>query len=234
MPRVFVLIVILAGCGTGGTLASSVKDPYNAESDGAEAVSTGPKYQYVGTYEHFATPIGGSVSVLMVDGKKIKIASIDETDYVNIAVNNGIPEMRISGTYGIDGYLKKSSTASGEVFIVRQIEHLSGGQDASKALEYSALPDFFTVDGDLRGPLTLSELQVRFPDSLVRYFNNEDRECFYRQVEVRAADMGDPVTMAPVERILLANSREQWEAMTYADKRLQLARYVTSMALSTC
>ncbi|MGB5490919.1 MAG: hypothetical protein WBM76_08865 [Woeseiaceae bacterium] len=232
--RVFVLIVILAGCGTSGTLSGTVEDTDNPESEGAEAASTAPKYQYVGTYEHFATPIGGSVSVLMSDGKKIKIASIDETNYVNIAVNNGIPEMRISGTYGINGELKKSSTASGEVFIVREIEHLSGGQDASKARKYSALPDFFTVDGDLRGPLTLSELQVSFPDSLARYFNNEDRECFYRQVELRAADMGDPVTMAPIKRVLLASSREQWGAMTYADKRLQLARYVTSMALSAC
>jgi hypothetical protein len=232
--RVFVLTAILAGCGAGGPLLGTVQDVDNPESDGAEAGGTSPKYDYVGTYEHFATPIGSSVSVLMADGQKIKIAPKDDTRYVNIAMNQGVHEMRVSGTYGINGEFKKTSTASGEVFIVSKIEHLGGGQDGSKARKYSALHDFFTVDGDLRGPLTLSELQVSFPDSLARYFNEEDRNCFYRQVEIRAADMGDPMTMAPTKRALLANSREQWAEMTYADKRLQLARYVTSMALSAC
>ncbi|MEJ2127295.1 MAG: hypothetical protein P8X81_00450 [Woeseiaceae bacterium] len=212
--RVLLLAVILAGCG-------NTADP-------------SAKYQYVGTYEHFATPMGSSVSVLMADGEKIKIVPVDDTSYINIPVTEGIPEMRISGTYGINGEVDTSFSASGGVFLVREIEYLGGGQDPVDTRNYPMLPDFFTVDGNIQGPLTLSELQIQFPDSLARYFNDEDRECFYKQVESRAADLGDPATMAPIRRVLIAKSQQDWEEMTNVDKRLQLARYVTSMALSVC
>ena len=228
-----ILAATLSGCGTTAETAGAGEEAGNTVP-GDGTVGPAAKYQHVGTYEHFATPIGSAVSVLMVDGKKIKLTDTDDTRYVNITVNNGIPEMRLSGTYGINGDLEASSFGNGEIFIVREIEHLGGGQDAPVARNTEALPDFFTVDGDARGPLTLSELQITFPDALARFFNSEERECFYEQVEWRAADLGDPLTMPPIRRVLLTNRQMRWDEMTAAEKRLQLARYVTSMALSAC
>ena len=212
------LTAILAGCSSSPTTTGS-----------AEA-----RYQHVGTYEQIATPIGSSISVLMVDGQKIKITSVDDTRYINISVNSGIPDIRISGTYGINGELSKSPHSERKYFIVREIEHFGGGQEGSAARRYPALPDFFTVDGNARGPVTLAELQISFPDSLARYFNNYDMECFYQQVEIRATELGDPVTMPPIRRVLLINGQMRWNEMSNADKRLQMARYVTSMALHAC
>ena len=232
--RAFVLTVILTGCGMTSKASGEVDGNGEAAIQTTVAPATEARYQHIGTYEQFATPMGSSVSVLMADGEKIKIVSVDDTEYTNITLNNGIPEIRISGTYGINGELKKSPYSPGEVFIVREIEHLGGGQDPANSRKREVLPDFFTVDGNARGPLTLSELQIRFPDSLARYFSSENRDCFYRQVEYRAADLGDPATMPTIRRALITNSQWRWAEMTNADKRLQLARYVTSMALGDC
>ncbi len=232
--RTLVLTVILTGCAVTAKPPGEIDETQEAAAESTGDPGSAAKYRYVGTYEHFATPMGSSVSVLMADGNKIKIVSVDDTDYTNIALNNGIPEMRISGTYGINGEFRKSPHSPGEVFIVREIGHLGGGQDPVSARKRQVLPDFFTVDGDAHGPLTLSELQIDFPDSLARYFDKEARDCFYRQVELRADDLGDPVTMPPIRRVLITNSQWRWAEMTNTDKRLQAARYVTSMALSDC
>ena len=232
--RAFISIAIAAACVASAGMPGAVADSFDLASNGAETAGSAPKYQFVGTYEHFATPMGSSVSVLMVDGRKIKIVSVDDTRYIQIIVDGAIPEMHIAGLYGVSGEFRKSGTASDEVFIVREIEYFGGGEKLDNSRDHQALNDFFTVDGDARGPLTLSELQVRFPDSLARYFSDEDRECFFREVEIRAADLGDPVSMDPIRRVLLVNSQEQWDEMTNAKKRLQLARYVTSMALHAC
>lgn len=232
--RVFFLALLIAGCGT---TPDTVGPAQGAKGPGVKTTkieSAADKYEHVGTYEHFATPMGSSVSVLMVDERKIKITDVDETRYVNIPMNKGMPVMQISGTYGINGEFENSTTTSSEVFIVREIEYLGGGGTVGDAGKRTTLPDFFVVDGSARGPLSLSELQIRFPDSLARYFNEDERECFYRQVEARAADMGDPLTMEPIKRVLLTNSQKRWDQMTDEDKRLQLARYVTSMALHGC
>ncbi len=232
--RTLILPVILTGCGMTSTTPGEIDGTGEPAAGTAAATGTVARYQHIGTYEHFATPMGSSVSVLMADGEKIKIVSVDDTDYTNITLNNGIPEMRLSGTYGINGEFETLPHSPGDVYIVRKIEYLGGGQDPLNSHKREVLPDFFTVDGDARGPLTLSELKIEFPDSLARYFDDEDRDCFYRQVEFRAADMGDPVTMPPIRRVLITNSQWRWAEMTNADKRLQLARYVTSMALSDC
>ena len=232
--RIYILIACIAGTGITGQTPWAADEAFNAGSGRMAPVISGLRQQHVGTYEQFATPMGSSVSVLMADGQKIKIVSVDDTEYVNITVNEAVPEIRIGGTYRIDGELTLTSTASGAVFTVREIEYLGGGQDPLATQQYPALPDFFSVDGDATGPLTLSELRIQFPIALSRYFSDEDRECFDREVEWRAADLGDPLTMDPIRRVLLASSQAQWEAMSNADKRLQLARYVTSMALHAC
>ncbi len=232
--RALILTVILAGCGVTAKTPGTFDDASEPESESAETRHSSAKYQYVGTFELFPTPMGSSITVLMVDGRKIKITNVDGTRYINISVDNGIPEMRIAGTYGINGELRKSNAGSGDIFIVREIEHLGGGQDPVDTRKHRTLPDFFSVDGNARGPLTLSELQIRFPGSLERYFDNEGRECFHQQVEIRAADLGDPQTLPPIRRVLLISGEMRWEEMTDADKRLQLARYVTSMALHAC
>lgn len=170
----------------------------------------------------------------MADGQKIKLATVDDTRYVNIPTSQGRLEMRRSGTYGMNGEFKKPTTGSDEVFIVREIEHLGGGLQFGDSQKHAMLPDFFVVDGNARGPLTLSELQIKFPGSLARFFNDEERECFYRKVESLAAELGDPLTMPPIRRVLLTNSQNRWDEMTDESKRLQLARYVTSMALHGC
>ncbi|MEM7278055.1 MAG: hypothetical protein AAF385_08015 [Pseudomonadota bacterium] len=192
------------------------------------------KYQYVGTYESFSTPMGSSVSVLMSKGKKIKLASVDATNYINIDIQQGIPAMMIDGTYGINGNHKKSATGSDNLFVVREIEYLGGGRKSNLAHTRSWLPDFFEVNARGTGPLTRSELNIQFPDALTRYFDDDNLECFYQQVDIRAADMGDPQTMPPIRRVVLTNEKMRWNEMTDADKRLQLARYVTSMALGDC
>lgn len=220
--RALIVGVIIAGCGT------------SVETPGPEVGTPTAKYEHVGTYESFPTPIGSSISLLMVDGRKLKITSVDSTEYINMTVNGSVPEMWLNGTYGVSGELRKKANPSGAMFIVRTIEYLGGGERIANYQERQTLPDFFAVDGDARGPLTLSELQIQFPDSLDRYFNSGDRECFEQQVEMRAAEIGDPETMPEIRRVLLVVSQEQWEQMTNADKRLQLARYLTSMGLHAC
>ena len=142
--------------------------------------------------------------------------------------------MRIGGTYRIYGEFQQSSTASGKIFTVREMESLDDGGRPVENRDYFALPDFFTVDGSASGPLTPSELQIQFPDALARYFTTADRECFDREVNARATELGDPVTMDPIRRVLLVSSQAQWDELSNADKRLKLARYVTSMALHAC
>ncbi len=232
--QTFLLCLLLAACNTQEPKPSSTGKAEESVADTAPSEQASKKYQYVGTYESFATPMGSSVSVLMADGKKIKLASVDSTNYINIETNRGIPSIKINGTYGINGNHKNTAARSDNIFIVREIEYFSGGVAQIAPAARSSLPDFFEIDKNAKGPLTKSELNIRFPDTLKRYFDDNDLECFYQQVESRAADMGDPATMPPIHRVVLTNEQMRWNEMTDADKRLQLARYVTSMALGDC
>ncbi len=212
-------------------------------SKSAASTSASGNVQYVGTYEQIDTPMGGSISVLMVNGDKIKITPVDDTQYVNIplrAEHQGrqlkvpIPEIRLLGSYRVSGNWKTDRHLGPEIFIVRKMEYLGGGEALVNDRERQYLPDFYDIDADAQGPLTLSELRIQFPDSLGPYFGAEAMECFYRQVERFAADLGDPETMPPIRRVLLFNSRDEWEQSSVAERRLQLARYVISMALGSC
>ncbi len=232
-----------------GLVMTAAMGPFSSSAEGLDgAGSAAPagspqNDQYVGTYEQFDTPMGSSISVLMVNGDKIKIASVDDTQYVNIplrteyqnrTLKTPIPEIRLLGTYRVNGNSKTDAYTGGEIFIVRKMEYLGGGEGVVNERERRFLPDFFTIDADAAGPLTLSELQIRFPDSLKPYFSDDALACFYRQVERRAADLGNPETMQPIRRVLLFNTKQQWEQSSIAERRLQLARYVTSMALGDC
>lgn len=228
------LCTFIGACRATSASPDATGDAENPTTTSSQTGDKVLKFHYVGTYESFATPLGSSVSVLMSDGEKIKIASVDDTAYININTHRNIPEMRINGTYGVNGYHKKSSYGGNSLFIVKEIEYLSGGLEASSKSARSALPDFFDVDPSAKGPLTRSELAIRFPASLKRYFDKDDLECFYRQVDSRVAELGDPVTMPPIRRVLLTNNDMRWNEMTVTDKRRQLARYVTGMALSEC
>ena len=237
------LIAMLAACSAHGEETGSV-DRADADAPGSVTTAVAAhSYEFVGTYEHIDTPMGASISVLMTSDRKIKIASLDRTRYVNIPMRTEfqgrtlkvpIPEILSGGTYGVNGEWKTASFGGSERFVVLAMEYFGGGHGIANDRERRYLPDFFTVDPNARGPLTLSELQIQFPDSLRRYFNDEEQACFVRQVERRAADMGDPLTMDPHKRILLYLTRDAWEQSTVADKRLQMARYVTSMAMGDC
>ncbi len=232
------LAVILAATGVSRSAAEGINGAVSPVS-----VASQQNVQYVGTYEHFVTPMGGSSSVLMVNGDKIKIASVDRTRYVNVPMRTEyrgrpltvpIPEILEMGTYRVKGAWKKNPFDVNKIFIVREMEYLGGGEGVANDRERRALPDFYQVDASRSGPLTLSELNIRFPASLERYFDDEALACFYRQVERRAVDMGDPLTMQAHKRVLLFTSRNAWEESSVAEKRLQMARYVTSMALGDC
>lgn len=236
-------IAMLATCGAKGDQLGSV-DRADADAPGSvtTAVAAG-SYAFVGTYEHIDTPMGASISVLMTSDRKIRIASLDRTQYVNIPMRTEfqnrtlkvpIPEILSGGTYAVNGEWKRESFGVSELFVVSAMEYFGGGNGIANDRERRYLPDFYTVDPNARGPLTLSELQIQFPDSLRRYFNDDEQGCFFRQVERRAADMGDPLTMDPHKRILLYLTRDAWEQSTIGEKRLQMARYVTSMAMGDC
>lgn len=238
-----VSIAVLASCAlprqTSGTAGRADAE---APETAAEA-SPAQRYEYVGTYEQFDTPMGGSISVLMAGGEKIRIVSVDRTRYANIPLQTQyqgrslkvpIPEIRLGGTYGINGEWKAGFYGAGDHYVVSDMEYLGGGGGIANVRERRHLPDFYVVDDTATGPLTLSELEIRFPESLKRYFNDDEQACFFTQVERRAADMGDPVTLDPHKRVLLFLTREAWERSSVAEKRLQMARYLVSMALGDC
>lgn len=196
------------------------------------------EFRYVGTYEQIDTPMGGSISVLMAGRSKIKIAPLDRARYFNIPVlaeYQGrplavpLPELLIGGTYGVNGEWDENLWSPTDLLLVTEIEYFGGGEGVAHERERRQLPDFYSVDAS--GPLTMSELRVVFPDSLKRYFNEEQQACFLEQVERRAVDMGDPVALEPLKRVLLNLNSDEWQRSTAAEKRLQMARYVTSMAL---
>ncbi|MBT8334490.1 MAG: hypothetical protein KJP19_08645, partial [Deltaproteobacteria bacterium] len=114
--RAFFFTVFIAGCGTTPDSLDPAKGAEDAGVGTTGIGSSSAKYQYVGTYEHFATPMGSAISVLMVDGQKIKLASVDDTTHINIPLKQGVPEMRRSGTYGMNGEFKNSATGGGGVF----------------------------------------------------------------------------------------------------------------------
>lgn len=236
-------ITIIAACSLPAQLSGYV-DGQDTEAPGP--VATAPparEYQYVGTYEHIDTPMGGSISVLMAENRKIRIAMRKWTAYVNLpmltelrnkALEVPMPEILLGGTYGVNGDWSRMPFDSSELYVVSDMEYLGGGNGAAHERKRRHLPDFYSVDVNATGPLTLAELEIRFPESLKRYFNDDERACFFRQVELRATEMGDPLTMEPRKRGLLFLNHEAWERSTVAEKRLQMARYVTSMALSDC
>ncbi len=106
---------------------------------------------------------------------------------------------------------------------------LASGTDAEE-------PPFFVADRFGSGPLTLDELQITIPAEVDVAMSADRKVCFFKAVERRALEAGDPADIDPNEFPYWGGevSRDEWSQHGNYMQRILLAQAIISWAMLDC
>ncbi len=221
----------------------------------------GDAFEFVGTLSIVMSAAGTGKLLLTVGSAEYELALHWDTEYIDIQLmNTGAPWVD-GGRYGVNGrfdgsrlvadqvrYLGDEQSQSGTLVpfggpmpMLTKEEYAAhtGVQEPSKPPEQddeaNAEKPFFTVDKSATGPLTLAELQINFPDDMVRRMSDQERACFLGEAEKLALLAGDPATLDPAEFPFLGNEDpERWARISPYMKRVLVAQAIVSWAFMPC
>ena len=109
----------------------------------------------------------------------------------------------------------------------------SGDPVAGDPIQASGEPPFYNVYRNGLGPLTMDELQIDLPAELEALYTDEMEACLLTQIEILAAEAGDPETLNPADVAFLPTDGS-WEELTRFGRRNILAQAVVSRAATLC